>query len=183
MKCRRTLWRTRMRVLSGRENQRPSAQRRRRRGEKVLVRDDLLAPRNAKMTPMKAVLLNGHGGFDQLEYRDDVPTPAPRAGEVLIRVGAAGVNNTDINTRTAWYSRSVTEGTTAEAATSGIARARAEDAGWTGSPPAFPRIQGADACGCIVAVGEGVDSQRIGERVLVEPVFRVADAAGQIRPI
>jgi NADPH:quinone reductase-like Zn-dependent oxidoreductase len=132
---------------------------------------------------MKAVLLKGHGGFEQLEYRDDVPTPAPRAGEVLIRVGAAGVNNTDINTRTAWYSRSVTEGTTAEAATSGIARARAEDAGWTGSPPAFPRIQGADACGCIVAVGEGVDSQRIGERVLVEPVFRVADAAGQIRPI
>jgi NADPH:quinone reductase-like Zn-dependent oxidoreductase len=135
------------------------------------------------MTLMKAVLLKGHGGFDQLEYRDDVPVPAPRAGEVLIRVGAAGVNNTDINTRTAWYSRSVTEGTTAEAGASGIASARSEDAGWTGSPPVFPRIQGADACGRIVAVGDGVSPQRIGERVLVEPVFRIADAAGQIHPI
>jgi NADPH:quinone reductase-like Zn-dependent oxidoreductase len=132
---------------------------------------------------MKAVLLNGHGGFDQLEYRDDVPLPVPRAGEVLIRVGAAGVNNTDINTRTAWYSRSVTEGTTAEGGASGIAAARSDDAGWTGSPPVFPRIQGADACGRIVAVGDGDETRRIGERVLVEPVFRVADAAGPARAI
>ncbi|SRR5258706_2893980 len=132
---------------------------------------------------MKAVLLKGHGGFEQLEYREDVPVPVLRAGEVLIRVGAAGVNNTDINTRTAWYSRSVTEGTTAEAGASGIAAARSEDAGWTGSPPIFPRIQGADACGRIVAVGDGVESQRIGERVLVEPVFRVAETAGLAQAI
>jgi len=59
----------------------------------------------------------------------------------------------------------VTEGTTAEAGASGIAAARSEDAGWTGLPPIFPRIQGADACGRIVAVGDGVESQRIGERV------------------
>jgi NADPH:quinone reductase-like Zn-dependent oxidoreductase len=124
------------------------------------------------MAPMKAVLLKGHGGFEQLEYRDDVPVPVPRAGEVLIRVAAAGVNNTDINTRTAWYSRSVTEGTTAQAGASGIAGARSEDAGWTGSAPTFPRIQGADACGRIIAVGDGVEPKRIGERVLVEPVFR-----------
>src|SRR5690348_3384394 len=37
---------------------------------------------------MKAVLLKGYGGFDQLEYRDDVPVPAARAGELLIRVAA-----------------------------------------------------------------------------------------------
>ena len=128
---------------------------------------------------MKAVLLKGHGGFEQLEFREDVPVPVPRAGEVLIRVGAAGVNNTDINTRTAWYSRSVNEGTTSESAAAGIAGARSEDAGWTGSPPAFPRIQGADACGRIVAVGEGVTSKRIGERVLVEPVFRGEDGSGE----
>jgi NADPH:quinone reductase-like Zn-dependent oxidoreductase len=132
---------------------------------------------------MKAVLLKGHGGFEQLEYREDVPVPVPRAGEVLIRVGAAAVNNTDINTRTAWYSRSVVEGTTAEAGASGIAAARSEDAGWTGSPPVFPRIQGADACGRIVAVGDGVGSNRIGERVLVEPVFRVAGAAAPTQAI
>jgi NADPH:quinone reductase-like Zn-dependent oxidoreductase len=132
---------------------------------------------------MKAVLLKGHGGFEQLEYRDDLPVPVPRAGEVLIRVGAAGVNNTDINTRTAWYSRSVIEGTPTEAGASGFAAARSEDAGWTGTPPIFPRIQGADACGRIVAVGDGVSSHRIGERVLVEPVFRVADATAPTQAI
>ncbi len=132
---------------------------------------------------MKAVLLKGHGGFEQLEYREDVPVPVPRAGEVLIRVGAAGVNNTDINTRTAWYSRSVTEGTTAQGGASGILGARSEDAGWTGSPPDFPRIQGADACGQIVAVGEGVEPRRVGERVLVEPVFRIAGGAHPIQAV
>jgi NADPH:quinone reductase-like Zn-dependent oxidoreductase len=148
-----------------------------------IVKDEAgMEPAHTART-MKAVLLQGHGGFDQLEYREDVPVPVPRAGEVLIRVAAAGVNNTDINTRTGWYSRSVTDGTTAQAGASGIAAARADDAGWTGSPPAFPRIQGADACGRIVAVGGGVESQRIGERVLVEPVFRVADSTGHIRAV
>jgi NADPH:quinone reductase-like Zn-dependent oxidoreductase len=107
-------------------------------------------------TAMSAVLLKGNGEYDQLEFRADVPVPEPAAGEVLIRIGAAGVNNTDINTRTDWYSQGATV------------------AGWTGAPPVFPRIQGADGCGRIVAVGEGVDASRIGERVLVEPVFREA---------
>jgi NADPH:quinone reductase-like Zn-dependent oxidoreductase len=114
------------------------------------------------MRLMKAVLMKGHGGFDQLEYRDDVPVPVPRANEVLIRVLAAAVNNTDINTRTAWYSRSAAEG---------AAAAGGADSGWTGAPPVFPRIQGADACGRIVSVGSEVDAARIGERVLIEPVF------------
>jgi NADPH:quinone reductase-like Zn-dependent oxidoreductase len=121
---------------------------------------------------MRAVLLTGHGGFERLEVRDDVPRPVPGPGEVLIRIGAAGVNNTDINTRTAWYSKAVSEGTTAAGGAAGYAAARAEDAGWTGEVPRFPRIQGADACGRIVEVGEGVAPARIGERVLVEPLFR-----------
>ena len=121
---------------------------------------------------MAAVLLKGHGGFDQLEYRLDVPVPRPGPGEALIRIGAAAVNNTDINTRTAWYSRSVNEGTTADGGAHGIAGARSEDSGWTGAPPSFPRIQGADACGRIVAVGPGVAAGRVGERVIVEPAFR-----------
>src|ERR1035438_9919784 len=137
--------------------------------------------RDARDT-MTAVLLKGHGGYDQLEYRDDVPVPRPQAGEVLIRVGAAGLNNTDINTRTAWYSRSVREGTTATGAATGIAGARALDSGWTGNVLRFPRIQGADACGRIVAVGAGVDTSRVGERVLIEPVFRAAGAAGSGSP-
>jgi len=126
---------------------------------------------------MKAVLLLGHGGFEQLEYRENVPVPTPGPGEVLVRVGAAGVNNTDINTRTGWYSRTVSEGTTAGTAATGFAAARAADSGWTGEAPQFPRIQGADACGRIVALGNGVSPARLGERVLIEPVFH-APAAG-----
>lgn len=122
---------------------------------------------------MEAVLLTGNGGFECLSHRCDVPVPQPGAGEVLIRVGACGVNNTDINTRTAWYSKSVTAATEAGGG-DGFAEAKTEDSGWTGALPQFPRIQGADAAGRIVAVGEGVDPARIGQRVLVEPVFRGA---------
>ena len=117
---------------------------------------------------MRAVLLTGNGGFDKLEWRSDVPVPVPGPGEVLIKIGAAGVNNTDVNTRIGWYSKAVAEATEAGGA-SGIAGA--EDDGWSGAAFQFPRIQGADACGLIVAVGDGVDPARIGTRVLVEPVF------------
>jgi NADPH:quinone reductase-like Zn-dependent oxidoreductase len=120
---------------------------------------------------MRAVLLTGHGGFDQLELRHDVPVPVPGPGEVLIQIGAAGVNNTDINTRIGWYSKAVAEATETGAA-SGIVGAG--DDGWSGAAFQCPRIQGADACGRIIAVGAGVDAARIGERVLVEPVFRGA---------
>ena len=122
-------------------------------------------------TVMRAVLLTGHGGYDKLEVRHDIPVPIPKSGEVLIRVGAAGVNNTDINTRIGWYSKAIAEATDVGAA-SGLSGAG--DDGWSGEAFRFPRIQGADACGRIVAVGDGVDPARIGERVLVEPVWRGA---------
>lgn len=48
---------------------------------------------------MAAVLLTGHGGLDRLEYRTDVEVPGPGPGEVLVQVAAAGINNTDVNTR------------------------------------------------------------------------------------
>ena len=123
---------------------------------------------------MRAVLLRGHGGFDQLEYREDVPAPLPAAGEVLLRIGAAGVNNTDVNLRIGWYSKAVTDAT---GAPSVGAAANPEDAGWTGDTLAFPRIQGADACGRIVAVGAGIDPARVGERVLVDPILRPGTGA------
>jgi threonine dehydrogenase-like Zn-dependent dehydrogenase len=52
---------------------------------------------------MTAMITSGTGGFDRLEYRD-LPVPDVGPGEVLIRVLAAGVNNTDVNTRLGWYS-------------------------------------------------------------------------------
>ncbi|MCE2494478.1 MAG: alcohol dehydrogenase family protein [Alphaproteobacteria bacterium] len=120
---------------------------------------------------MTAVQLTGHGGLDALRYREDVPTPTPGAGEVLIKVAAAGVNNTDINTRIGWYSKKVTEATDTGGA-DGFKEVDDDDATWSGAPMAFPRIQGADCCGQIVAVGEGVDAARIGERVIVRNMLR-----------
>ncbi len=120
---------------------------------------------------MAAVLLTGHGGLDRMEYREDVPVPRPGTGEVLIRVGAASVNNTDINTRIGWYSKGV-RGETNTGSASGFDEAETEDATWSGVPLEFPRIQGTDCCGRIVSVGDGVDPARIGERVLVRNMLR-----------
>jgi len=103
---------------------------------------------------MKGVQMIGHGGPEMLQYRNDIPVPEPTSNEVLIRIAAAGVNNTDINTRIAWYSKNDGGST---------------DASWSGQPMEFPRIQGADVCGIIVAVGKNVDESRIGQRVLIEP--------------
>ena len=119
---------------------------------------------------MTGVQLVGHGGTDKLVYRTDIPTPVAGPGEVLIRVAAASINNTDINTRIGWYSKSVT-GATEELAEKGATDDEA-DASWSGTPLGFPRIQGADACGRIAAAGEGVDPARIGERVIVRNMLR-----------
>ena len=108
---------------------------------------------------MSGVVLTGHGGPEMLQWRDDLAVPQPGPGDVVVRVAAAAVNNTDINTRVGWYSKSGSP---------------EEDAGWSGTPIAFPLIQGIDACGRIAAVGEGVDPARIGERVLIEPCLREA---------
>lgn len=118
---------------------------------------------------MAAVLLTGHGGLEKLEYVEDYPTPSPGTGEVLIKVGACGLNNTDINTRTAWYSKNVGEGITDQGGKCGYADADPTEASWGSARLTFPRIQGADAVGRIVAVGKNVATSRIGERVIVDP--------------
>lgn len=120
---------------------------------------------------MSAVLLTGHGGLEKLEYRTDIPVPVPARGEVLVKVLATSVNNTDINTRVAWYSKSVSDETNAGAAR-GFDEAADADGSWSGEPIRFPRIQGADCYGTIVAVGSSVDINRIGEDVLVRTMLR-----------
>lgn len=121
---------------------------------------------------MHAVLLTGHGGLEKLEHHDDVPTPIAGADEVLVRVLASSVNNTDINTRTSWYSEEVRSGITEEGAQGGFKDAMGQSSGWSGSAMSFPRIQGADICGEIVAVGPGVSLERIGERILADVWIR-----------
>lgn len=117
------------------------------------------------MSTMHAVHLIGNGGLDQLVYRTDVAIPTPAPDQVLIRVAACGVNNTDINTRIGWYSKSVT-GDTASGA-QGFQADVTEDASWSGEALQFPRIQGADIAGTVVSVGQDADPSLIGKRVLV----------------
>lgn len=117
---------------------------------------------------MRAVVLTGHGEIDKLVYHDDWPVPQPGPGEVLIRVHACGLNNTDVNTRTAWYSKSVTGQTTGGA----LESAGDNDATWGGAAIAFPRIQGADVAGTVVALGAGANDALLGRRVLVDPWLR-----------
>jgi len=165
---------------------------------------------------MCAVLLKAHGGYEQLEHREDVPVPQPQAGEVLVRVYAAGVNNTDINTRIGWYAKEAGASSTvgasllanvgsklpptgdptgklpptgdsaaaSEQATVGasLLATSSDSTSWSGSAFHFPRIQGADACGRIVAVGEGVPASRIGERVLVDPILRTGRFGSSASP-
>jgi NADPH:quinone reductase-like Zn-dependent oxidoreductase len=97
---------------------------------------------------VKAVVTTGNGGFDKLHYRE-VPLPELGAGEVLIKVLAAGVNNTEINTRLGWYS----------------------GGGWH-IPTPFPFIQGTDCCGIVTQTFDSAHAALVGRRVLVRPCMR-----------
>ena len=120
---------------------------------------------------MNAMVLTGHGGLDKLVYKT-VPLPTLTDDEVLIKVAACGVNNTDINTRTGWYSPDVKTALTAEIGVKGVEAQELRT--WNRETLTFPRIQGADAVGVIVAVGKNVDRKRVGERVMVDPCIRDA---------
>ncbi len=120
---------------------------------------------------MRAMVTMGHGGPDQMVFHIDWPRPGPKAGEVLVKVGACGLNNTDVNTRSGWYSKAVTDATTGDA----FAEVNDEDPAWGGTPISFPRIQGADVCGQILSVGESVDPARIGQRIISDNWLRDPD--------
>ena len=122
---------------------------------------------------MKAVVTTGNGGYDKLEYRD-VPIPVLGPGEVLLQVLAAGVNNTEINTRLGWYSSSVNNSTQATAEIEEKQATAKVDGGWNEATP-FPFIQGTDCCGRVVAVAPGEDERLVGLRALVRPCMRVTD--------
>ncbi|MEM1361741.1 MAG: alcohol dehydrogenase family protein [Pseudomonadota bacterium] len=111
---------------------------------------------------MQAMVLTGHGDLSAYAWHTDWPTPEPDPGEVLVKVGACGLNNTDVNTRSGWYSKAVTDATTGGA----FETVNDDDPAWGGQPITFPRIQGADAVGEIVALGDGVDPSMLGKRVM-----------------
>jgi NADPH:quinone reductase-like Zn-dependent oxidoreductase len=109
---------------------------------------------------MRAVVLTGFGGPEQLAYRTDVPDPVAGTGEVRVRVAATALNNTDIWTREGRY------GTVGDPDAS---------AGWRREALEFPRVQGADVVGWIDRAGEGVPKDRVGERVVVDPMLYGGD--------
>ncbi|MEM7070485.1 MAG: alcohol dehydrogenase family protein [Pseudomonadota bacterium] len=116
---------------------------------------------------MNAMVTMKHGGLDVLKWHEKWPTPQPKADEVLVRVKACGLNNTDINTRTGWYSKAVSGATSGDGY-----QLQQNDPAWGGTPIGFPRIQGADVCGIIVAVGTNISVKRIGERIISDNWLR-----------
>lgn len=128
----------------------------------------------SKRKLMKAIVTEGNGGYEKLIYKD-VPIPEIAPQEALLRVLAAGVNNTEINTRMGWYSSGVTGGTgVLESDTRELAAAAAEkDGGWNETTP-FPLIQGTDCCGKVVDVSNPQYEHLLGARVLVRPCIRIS---------
>jgi len=87
---------------------------------------------------MKAVQFHEHGGREVLRY-EDVPTPEPGAGEVLVRIRSCGLNHFDVDLR------------------ENISR-------W---PLELPHILGVEFAGDVAAIGEGVSGFREGQAVWV----------------
>jgi NADPH:quinone reductase len=85
---------------------------------------------------MKAILVHEFGGPEVLKY-EEVPTPKPGAGEVLVKVHAAGVNPYDTYMRTGTYA----------------------------IKPPLPYTPGSDAAGVVEAIGSGVSKVKPGDRV------------------
>jgi len=91
---------------------------------------------------MKAATIHQFGDFDVLKY-EEVRTPEPRDGHILVKVLAAGVNRLDHYLR---------EGSVVP-------------------DFPFPHILGADAAGEVFRLGKGVTDFEIGERVIVVPGY------------
>jgi NADPH:quinone reductase-like Zn-dependent oxidoreductase len=87
---------------------------------------------------MKAVLLRGYGDVSQLSY-EDVPEPLAAAGEVLVKTIAVSINPIDWKLRRGDLKEMM--------------------------PLEFPTILGRDLSGEVVALGEGVEGLKVGERV------------------
>jgi len=85
---------------------------------------------------MKAIVVHEFGGLDVLKF-EEIPTPKPAAGQVLVRVHAAGVNPYDTYMRAGTYA----------------------------IKPPLPYTPGSDAAGVIEAVGDGVKKVKPGDRV------------------
>ena len=85
---------------------------------------------------MRAVVVPKPGEADALTIAER-PDPVPAAGEVRIRVTAAGLNGADLSQRRGYYP----------------------------SPPGAPDWPGLEVSGVVDAVGDGIDAWQVGDRV------------------
>lgn len=89
---------------------------------------------------MHAIRVHQHGGPEVLSY-EEIATPEPGAGEVLVKINAIGVNFVDVYHREGRY------------------------------PTKLPFTAGQEACGTVEAVGEGVADLKSGDRVAYSSVM------------
>ncbi|SOE52453.1 putative dehydrogenase [plant metagenome] len=101
---------------------------------------------------MKALVLNAHGGLDQLHVVSDKPVPAIAPGQVVVRVGASSFNYHDVFTVQ----------------------------GMPGIKVPLPVVIGLDLAGTVTEVGEGVTGWKAGDRVLVNPLNRQKGLMGEM---
>src|SRR5882762_7542356 len=85
---------------------------------------------------MKAILVREFGGLEVLKL-EEIPTPKPAAGQVLVRIRAAGVNPYDTYMRAGTYA----------------------------VKPLLPYTPGSDGAGVVEAIGDGVKKVKPGDRV------------------
>jgi NADPH:quinone reductase-like Zn-dependent oxidoreductase len=113
---------------------------------------------------MRAVVALAPGDPDVLRVRE-VPRPEPSAGEVLIRVAAAGVNPVDAKTRSGAGATKFLDELRPASATLGAALARDDADAPVPTGDGFPWIPGWDVAGTVEAVGFGVSRFAVGDRV------------------
>jgi NADPH:quinone reductase-like Zn-dependent oxidoreductase len=101
---------------------------------------------------MKAVRFHEHGGREVLRY-EDVPDPAPRPMEVLLRVKAVALNHLDV-----WLRK-----------------------GLPGMTVPLPKIGGCDMAGEVAAVGALCSRIAVGQRILVSPGISCGQCAACLR--
>lgn len=88
---------------------------------------------------MKAALLKAYGDIDQFTY-GDAKTPVAGAGEVLVKVEASGFNPVDLYVRQGYLAQMM--------------------------PMTMPAILGIDVAGTVAALGSGVTTWKVGDRVV-----------------
>jgi NADPH:quinone reductase-like Zn-dependent oxidoreductase len=92
---------------------------------------------------MKAAVITGHGGLEQVQVVDNLPIPEPGANEVRIQMKAAALNRLDL-----WVRQ-----------------------GWPGLKLNMPHITCADGAGIVDKVGAGVTQFAPGDRVCIDPTI------------